>query len=107
MQPRDLVLIKWRGDQGQTQRFYLMENISHKWRTIGELLNLPFPKLESIATEHHDKPEDCCRAVLGCWLENSSPDYPATWQGLIELLEDCKLREVATQLEIILKEANL
>ena len=107
MQLCHLTLIKWRDGQGQTQRFYLMDNISHKWRTIGELLNLPFPKLQSLATEHRDKPEECCRAVLGYWLENSPPNYPTTWQGLMELLEDSKLRKVATQLEIILNKVNL
>ena len=103
VESQNLTLIRWRDDQGRIQRFYLMDNISYKWRIIGELLGLPFPKLESIAMEHRDKPENCCRSVLGQWLDNPSPRYPATWQGLLELLEDGKLGEIATQLRTALE----
>ena len=103
VESQNLTLIRWRDDQGRIQRFYLMDNISYKWRIIGELLGLPFPKLESIAMEHHDKPENCCRSVLGQWLDNPPPRYPTTWQGLLELLEDGKLGEIATQLRTALE----
>ena len=103
---RSLILIRWRDDQGRTQRFYLMENISYKWRTIGELIGLSFSKLEGLAMEHHDKPEQCCRSVLGCWLENPPPRYPTMWQGLIELLEDSQLGEIVSQLRTALVKAD-
>ena len=103
----NLTLMRWRDDQGLTQRFYLMESISYKWRTIGELIGLPFSKLESLSIEHRDKPEHCCRSVLGSWLENPPPRYPATWQGLIELLEDSQLGQIVCQLKSALGSANL
>ena len=84
-----------------------METISHKWRTIGELLGLPFSKLESLAIEHRDKPDHCCRSILGHWLDNPPPRYPTTWHGLIELLEDSKLGQVAIQLRTALSKAGL
>ena len=76
-----------------------MENISYKWRTIGELLGLPFSKLENLAMEHCYKPEHCCRSVLGYWLDNPPPRYPTTWRGLIELLEDSQLGQIVHQLK--------
>ena len=103
VESQNLTLIRWRDGQGRIRRFYLMDNISYKWRIIGELLGLPFPKLESIAMEHRDKPENCCRSVLGQWLDNPPPRYPTTWQGLLELLEDGKLGEIATQLRTALE----
>jgi hypothetical protein len=104
---QQLTLIKWKDDQGQTQRFYLMDSIAYKWRTLGELLGLPFSKLQSLAAEHRDKPEECCRAVLGQWLDNPPPDYPTTWQGLLELLKDSQLGQVVTQLRNVLDKAKL
>ena len=87
----------WRG---------LQEN---KWRDIGQLIGLPLTQLESIATEHRDKPIECCRTVLGRWMDNPGPpmEYPTTWDGFIELLEDCQLIQVAEELKIVLTKANL
>ena len=104
---RHLALIRWRDDKGHSQRLYLMEKVSYKWRTLGQLLGLPYSKLESLAEEYRDKPEHCCRSVLGQWLENPPPDYPATWAGLIELLEDSQLGEVVSQLKAALSKAKL
>ena len=102
-----LALIKWKDEQGQTQRFYIMDKIAYKWCKLGELLGLPFSKLQSLAADHRDKSEECCRAVLGQWLDNPPPDYPTTWQGLLELLEDSQLGQVVTELRNVLDKAKL
>ena len=102
---KHLTLIKWRDDRGEVQHFYLKENIAYKWRTIGELLGLTYSKLQSLTDKHRDQPEECCRAVLGLWLENPPQDYPDTWQGLIDLLEDSKLGQVVSQLRTALSKA--
>ena len=104
---QNLALIRWRDDEGHTQRFYLMDDISYKWRIIGELVGLTHSKLENLAEEHRDKAERCCRSVLGYWLDNPHPRYPTTWQGLIELLEDSQLSEIASQLRTALPKADL
>ena len=102
-----LKLIKWTEEGGKTKRFYLMEKIESKWRDIGQLVGLSLSQLESIAAEHRDKPTECCRAVLGRWLENPPEEYPNTWDGFLELLEDCQLTRVAEELKVILSKANL
>ena len=84
-----------------------MENISPNWRDIGELIGLSVPTLTSIATEHHDKPLECCRAVLDQWLENPPTEYPLTWEKLIELLKDCKLGQIVSELQSVLSKTNL
>ena len=103
---RHLTLIKWKDDRGEIQHFYLQENISHKWRTIGGILDLTYSQLQSLADEHRDKPKECCRAVLGHWLENPPGDYPNTWQGLVDLLEDSQLGQVVAQLRNALSKAT-
>ena len=106
VQLKNLTLIRWKDDQGKTQRFYLMDKIAYKWRTLGELLDLSFSKLQNLATEHREKPNECCRAVLGQWLNNPPPDYPTTWQGLLELLDDSQLGQVVMELKVILGKAS-
>ena len=103
---KHLTLIKWKDDRGEEQLFYLGENIAYKWRTIGQLMGLAYPKLESLAQKHRDQPEECCREVLGLWLENPPKDYPTTWQGLIDLLKHSKLSEVVAQLTNALSKAT-
>ena len=106
VQQKHLQLIKWVDARGKTQRFRLMEKISGEWRSIGTLVDLSFSQLDSIAAEHHHKQIDCCRTVLRLWMENPPEDYPATWRGLLELLCDSELRQVATDLEDVLKNSN-
>lgn len=104
---RYLQLIKWKDEQGETQKFFLMEKIQNKWRDIGQLVEISHSQLEAISTQHRDNPLECCRDVLGKWLENPPHDYPATWDGLIELLGDCKLASVVNELKTALSKANL
>ena len=102
-----LMLIKWKDEQGQTHRFLLMDKIENKWRDIGQVLGNSIPQLDSLSKKHQENSKECCRAVLGRWLDNPPSDYPATWNGLIELLEDCELRHVATELKTVLRKAGL
>ena len=103
---KHLTLIKWKDDGGEEQLFYLIDKIAHEWRTIGGLLDLGYSKLESLAEKYRDQPKECCRAVLGLWLENPPKDYPTTWQGLIDLLKHSKLSGVVTQLRKALSKAT-
>ena len=92
-------------ESGEIQRFCLTEKVAYKWHTIGMLLGLTYSKLQSFADEYRQEPIECCQAVLGLWLDNPPPGYPATWQGLIDLLEDSQLGEIATKLRTVLNTA--
>ena len=107
IQPQHLTLIRWKDDQGQTQRFFLKDRISHRWRDIGELTGLLYPELDNISEKYRGDPSECCRTVLGRWLDNPPPNYPTTWQGLLELLEDSQLGQVVSELRAILGKASL
>lgn len=77
--------------------FKLKASIVHKWREIGNFVNVPMEKLEVWAKEKDA--EACCDAILLHWLNNSSSNYPVTWEGLYELLRDCDLCQVADDLK--------
>jgi hypothetical protein len=101
---RHLSIIKWKDESGQVWQFMLARKIAHKWCTIGELLGLTHSKLRSLDHEYRN-PFQCSQAALELWLDNPPPDYPATWRGLIDLLEDSKLSEIATELRTVLSKA--
>ena len=79
-----------------------MDEIAHKWRDIGQLLDIPHGMLEGISMKYQHDPKECCRSVLAKWLENPPSDYPPIWQGLFDLLEDSQLGQVVTELKTAL-----
>ena len=106
VKPRLLQCIKWT-EGGETKRFFLIEKIANKWRILGQLLSIEEAQLEGFVRQYQNDINECCRAVLTKWQENPPPDYPATWGGLIELLEDCRLPEVVKELKGALNKVNL
>jgi hypothetical protein len=56
-----------------------------------------------ISTIEHDHRQEysCITAVFGRWFENApnARDYPKSWQGLIKLLKDVELGQVAEELK--------
>ena len=62
------------------------------------MLNISDSLLESILSQYRGDLKECCYAVLRQWLDNGSPDYPLTWEGLLELLNDVNCSQVADEL---------
>ena len=88
---------KWKNAEGEVVKFRLRSQIYHKWWDIGTSVELPLPQLEVLRTEKDA--QYCCDVVLRHWLEHPPRQYPATWEGLYELLDDCELGEVMKQLK--------
>ena len=102
-----LQLIKWKDGEGEIHRFHLIDMIANKWRSIGQTLGIKPAQLAGISKQYMENATDCCRDVLGRWLDNPPSDYPVTWDGLVELLRDVQLSQVADELESALRNANL
>ena len=85
-------------EDGQIKKFKTKSHLSLKWREIGNLLQIPYETLELWVKEKRST-EDCCDAVIHHWLSNPTKDYPSTWEGLYELLEDCGCSGVAERLK--------
>ena len=93
----NLTVIKWKNEKGEVKTFHLKASITHKWREIGDHVEVPWEKLEVWAQE---KDADiCCKEVLSYWLNNPPSNYPATWEDLYELLKDCELSQIAANLK--------
>ena len=100
----NLTIIKWKNENGETEAFRLKSSILHKWRDIGNLV-VPRQQLEVWAKKKDDK--ESCEAVLSYWLDNPTSHYPATWEGLYELLKDSELGQVAADLKQAVDSNNL
>ena len=100
----NLTLIKYLKDKNSKQigYFRLKSLILHKWKDIGNLV-VPRQQLDAWSRRMDDK--DCCHAMLCQWLDNPPDRYPATWEGLHDLLNDSELGQVATELRCALENA--
>ena len=99
-----LTVIKyWKNKKlGVTGKFKLKSSVVHKWREIGNFV-VPWQQLE-VWTKEKDA-EACCDSVFSYWLENSFHDYPTTWKGLYDLLDDSELGQTATELKCAVENA--
>ena len=96
-------LIKWEDENGVTRELRIYSKIAHKWRQIATQLGFERGEIDSIEVNHR-RNSACITAVLRRWFENAKnlPNgsrYPKSWQGLINLLEDAELGEVAGELK--------
>ena len=99
---KNLTIFKWKNKDGEVKKFRLKSHIFHKWRDIGNLV-ASYEQLEVWAREKDAN--GCCDAVLNHWLNHPPSDYPPTWEGLIELLDDIELHNVAAELKTALENA--
>ena len=96
-------LIKWE-DESETKRdLRIYSKIAHKWKQIATRLGFELGEIESVDADYRTSYHRIT-TVLGRWFENakSLPNasrYPKSWQGLINLLEDVELGEVAEELK--------
>ena len=91
-----MTVIRWKNERGEVKKFRLKNCVVHKWRKIGNLV-VPRQQLEVWGKRMDD--EECCEAVLSHWLDHPPRHYPATWEGLYELLDDSELGQVAIELK--------
>jgi hypothetical protein len=100
----------WLDKEGKQQHFRLRELICDKWILIGDLLHIPYSLLEAWKNTLGN-PMNCIRQVLTRWLESSklddtSPIYPVSWEGLYELLDDAELTNVVASLKEAIENAQ-
>ena len=102
---KNLVLIKWKNEKGETQQLRIKQLICNKWRDIGHLLEISNEVLESWNTRHKEDTLKCIDFVMSHWLQCPTDDYPVSWEGLKKLLLDIQLGKVAEDIELALRNA--
>ena len=99
---QNLTVLKWRSNEGKIEKFRLKSQIFHKWREIGTFV-LSWPELEVLKDKD---PKYCIDVVLQHWVSSPISQYPATWEGLYELLDDSELSVVADELKHAVENAS-
>lgn len=101
-----MTLIKWKDSKGVQQRLRITQSISNKWQEIGALLSISRAQLESWSLKYQQDNIKCCSAVLDYWLVSGCDEYPANWEGLLELMEDMEFKVVAAHLREAIAQRN-
>ena len=101
---RFLDLIKWEDENGVKRELRIYSKIAHKWRQIATRLGFEPGEIDSVRKNYPFDDHERVTTVLGRWFENAvnlpnGSRYPKSWQGLINLLEDTELGEVARELK--------
>ena len=98
-----LILLKWEDGNGYQHSFRLISKVCSRWRDIGLLLKWEWSELEGLASQYRGDAKQCWCHVMGEWLESGGTvEYPATWRGLLTLLQDIECSQVAIDLETAL-----
>ena len=84
---------------GEKKKFNLEERVSGKWREMGIGMNIELNTLDNIEDDK-GKVSKCWQEIMKRWMdgEGESSGYPASWEGLCELLGDVGASQVAREL---------
>ncbi len=80
----------------------IIEGLSNSWEKFGCMLDFDSSgrTVRAIEKDKRGKTEDCLREVLSRWLDRKDKQPPTcTWRHLIELIEDCELGYLASQIK--------
>ena len=98
-----LTPLKWTDAKGHQLNFRLINITSSRWREFGYLFRREENELENLREECFGKANRCWCKVMNQWLENDgTPEYPATWRGVLAVLVDLEYSEVARELQRVL-----
>jgi hypothetical protein len=98
-----LDLIKWKDENGVERELRIYSKIGLKWEDVATRLGLG-GEISAIKQDSHYQTLPCIKALFKKWFENATrlpnaKDYPKSWHGLIKLLNDVQLGEVAEELK--------
>lgn len=95
--------MNWEDESRTIRSFKLYDKIAHKWNRIATRLGFELGEINSIESNYPHSDYKRVTAVFEVWFENAiglpnADKYPKSWHGLINLLQDAELGEVATEL---------
>ena len=95
----ELMILKYT-DEGVEKKIRIISQASHQWKDITSLICSDTNKTSTLEKQCQNDPNECLRQVFIHNFINMKPlNYPQTWKGLIELLDDINLKTVSKELE--------
>lgn len=84
-----------KGADGKVLR--IIDHVAARWGDIG--INMDFDAtgytVGTIKANNRDV-TDCCKVMFTTWLEGKGSKQPPTWNVLIQILDDCNLKVLAS-----------
>ena len=102
--PTHLCMLEWKSrSSSEPNKVKVCNTAQAKWKIIAGLLGLEYNVIQDInrrSTNDHE----CVEKVFDRWLKNANSlpnkkKYPKKWTGLIRLLRDSELGELAEDLK--------
>ena len=98
-----LDLITWDGGK---KKLRVYAKTAKNWKSIARKLGLEDESpgcIKNTAQRHFNDDNECVTEVFGKWLENAvglpnADQFPKSWEGLLNLLNESELGEVAKEL---------
>ena len=101
-------MFKWNDESGVEQQLKIIEEISSKWLNVATLVGLSMNQSDGIKKESFMKADEICLRVFDHWIiSNGTTDYPITWSGLHELLEDIEHSTMAERMKTALQTVGI
>ena len=87
-------------DEREEKNVRIIKEASHKWKDIASLICDNPNKANILEDENRGKHEHCLRQTLvDDFIHKKPMDYSHNWSGLIELLKDVDLEELAERVK--------
>ena len=67
-----LNIIKWRAPSGEDKVLRLKQEMSAKWRTLGQNIGISDAELDGFEQSHLKSNEKCVNSVIQKWIEKGS-----------------------------------
>ena len=87
-------------EQGEEKKVQIIKDACHKWKDIASSVCDDPNKVSKLEEKHRGNHDDCLRQTLVEDFINKKPiRYSHNWSGLIELLKDVDLEELAQRVK--------
>ena len=91
--------MKYKDDEQKDKKVSVISRVQHKWREIVSIISKDANRISALEKQYSD-PNDCCRQVfLDCFINCKPKNYSQDWKGVIELLEDVDLQNLAEEVK--------
>ena len=96
---KELMMLKYT-EEGEEKKIRIIKEACHKWKDIASLICDEHNTISVLEQQHPGKPHDCLRQTLIDGFLNKEPtNYSHNWSGLIELLDNVDLEELAERVK--------
>ena len=104
----NLFIMKWKDEEGKLHRLKIFQELGKHWKDIGILVGLTWQELEKIEASSGGEEIRLSQLVFKDWLSGKHiENYPNTWAGLHELLQDVELVELAEKMRVALANKDI